>query len=140
MKTIKQLITSHLKRVIILSEAVLLVVVFLAQVKVTQHQMVETAMERFSQIRHFLAVNEIDLTEYDVPEAGNGYELSDILSNLSVYEDAELYVLNLETQMVLGSTSPENVGKTLSELGFDFARTQREKAGFHATVHNEDVF
>lgn len=137
MKTIKQLITSYSKKVILLTMVGLLVVMLFAQVRFSQNQARETATERFDQIQHVLSENQEDLEYIEEMVRQSHLRSADMVAYLirhdkKLLEDtdsmravAELMALDEinifdEDGHVFAGTHPEHIGMTFDSMKLSY--------------------
>jgi len=62
-------------------------------------------------------------------------ELSYLFPLFRVNPEASFYAVNAESGEIVGSTTPENVGRPVEELGLSFDKIKSEEKGYFATVN-----
>jgi len=77
-------------------------------------------------------VNVMKITEKNQP--------SYIFSLFRVNPEASYYAIDADTQEIIGSTVPELVGKSLSDVGFALSDLSNQERGFHAIVNGQRSF
>ncbi len=83
---------------------------------------------------------QIGMAPVNVMKKTEKNELSYIFSLLRANTDVRLYAVNSDNGIIVGSTSPEDNGKTLSDIGIDFNRALSDSEGFNAEVNGEQSF
>ncbi len=98
-----------------------------AEGKLMQYSMVWSEHGEFMVQVGFTPDNVMKVTEKN--------ELSYIFSLLKANVGVDLYAIDSGTGEIMGSTVSGNVGRNMTEIGFDMERLQRKSDGFHANVN-----
>ncbi len=78
---------------------------------------------------------QVGMEPVNVMKATDKNELSYIFSLLRADPGVKLYAINSENNVIVGSTSVEDNGKTMPDIGVDFNRALNDANGFHTEVN-----
>lgn len=83
---------------------------------------------------------QVGMEPVNVMKATKKNELSYIFSLLRVTIGAEYYAIDMNTGEILGSTVKGDLGKNLSEIGFDLKTIEKRGKGFHEKVNGKTYY
>ena len=86
----------------------------------------------WSKNREFIV--QIGMEPISVKKVIEKNELSHIFSLFRVNTDVDYYAINVDTGIIVGATSLEDVDKKSEQVGLSIQRLKEEKKGFHAEV------
>lgn len=83
---------------------------------------------------------QVGMEPVNVLSATEKNELSYMFSLFRVNVGVHIYAIDAKSGKIVGSTVTEDVGKNLTEVGFDLTEIQEEGDGFHTKVNGEGSY
>lgn len=128
MHSLKKMIGRYMQFITICLVIIILVVVFVLQTLNEQRQARENAHGMIVQIEQILEENKV------LHFTGTN-ELSYIFRLLKVNVDENFYAIDAHGGEIIGATTTEDIGKHITEIGFDFRELKTDEDGFHADIN-----
>ena len=102
----------------------------------------ESKLMQYSAIwsEHEDIIVQVGMEPVNVMKITEKNELSYIFSLLRANVGVDFYAINAESGEIMGSTTSSDVGKHLTEIGFNLNTVSMRRHGFHETVNGVDCY